>query len=466
MRDELALSAASRAPAPIPLRTALRVWMRIGWLSFGGPAGQIALMHRILVEELRWIGEARFLHALNYCMFLPGPEAQQLATYIGWLLNGTIGGLAAGILFVVPGALCVLVLSIVYASYGHVSWVDALFYGLKPAVIAVVAEALVRVGKRALKSPTQIALAALAFLALFVFGVPFPIVVVAAALIGWIGARSHPEQFPSVSRHAAKSASESTPLVDALFESGAMRHTRPTAARAVRVVATCGLLWIAPIALVAALFGKDSVFVDEGRFFSEAAVVTFGGAYAVLAYVAQAAVANFHWLAAPQMLDGLGLAETTPGPLILVTQFVGFLGAWNHPGALSPLAAGLLGAFLTTWVTFVPCFLWIFLGAPYVESLREHRSLGGALSAITAAVVGVIANLGVWFALHVVFREHEPVAIRGLALALPIWSSVDWLALALSLGSIVAMLRFRTEVLATLGVSALIGGVVHHLFLG
>ncbi|MCC6407412.1 MAG: chromate transporter [Planctomycetes bacterium] len=472
----------SRA-ARVSFREALAVWTRIGFLSFGGPAGQIAQMHRMLVEERRWIGEARFLHALNYCMLLPGPEAQQLATYIGWLMHGTRGGIAAGVLFVLPGACMVLALSVLYASFQSVGWVDALFFGLKPAVIAIVAEALLRVAKRALRSRAHVGLAVAAFLALFVFAVPFPWVVLGAGLFGFVASRVAPGALPSTAGHAPGSGShavnrgaasdaqsqvdaEREPVVDAAFAAGELEHTRPNALRALRVLATCLALWAAPFALIAATVGTDDTLFDIGTFFSRAAMVTFGGAYAVLSYVAQAAVNGFGWLSTEQMIDGLGLAETTPGPLILVTQFVGFLGAWHHPGELSPLAAGLCGAALTTWVTFVPCFLWIFLGAPYVEALRGHRALAGALSAITAAVVGVVANLSVTFALHVVFGEVGVLRAGPVAIAWPVGSSLDGLALALSLVCCVAALRFRTGMVTTLLIGAVGGGAVSYLLRG
>lgn len=427
-------------------------------------------MHRVLVEERRWIGEARFLHALNYCMLLPGPEAQQLATYIGWLMHGVRGGLVAGLLFILPGACAVLGLSWLYASFHDVTWIEALFFGLKPAVIAIVADALLRVGKRALKTRTQVALAVGALLALFVFAVPFPLVVLGAAVIGWTSSRFAPNAFPKGGGHAPKSsgdaAAESEPVIDALFAAGELEHTRPNVRRALTVLVVCLALWAAPLALVAGRFGDDSVFFHIGVFFSQAAVVTFGGAYAVLAYVAQAAVQTFGWLSTEQMIDGLGLAETTPGPLILVTQFVGFLGAWNHPGELSPLAAGLLGAFLTTWVTFVPCFLWIFLGAPWIEALRGHRGLASALSAITAGVVGVIANLSLTFAVHVVFTDVGIWHGGPITILRPVLASVDWAALALSLVCCVAALRFRTGMVTTLAIGALGGIAVSYLLRG
>src|SRR5258705_265576 len=340
---------------------AFRVWLRVALLSFGGPAGQIAVMHRILVEEKNWISESRFLHALNYCMLLPGPEAQQLATYIGWLMHRTAGGIVAGGLFILPGIIAIMGLSYIYAAYGNVGLIEALFFGLKAAVLAIVIQALFRIGKRALRNRIMIALATIAFVALF---------------------------------------------------------------------------------------------------FSKMAMVTFGGAYAVLAYVAQQAVEHYHWLGPREMLDGLGMAETTPGPLIMVLQFVGFMAAFRDPGTLSPMLAGTLGGLLATWVTFTPCFLWIFLGAPYIETLRGNKGLAGALGAITAAVVGVILNLSIWFALHTVFRQTSPVRSFGLSFDLPVWSSLDWPALLLAVAAAIAIFRFNMGMLMVLGGSCAAGGLL------
>jgi len=437
------------AAAHVPWREALRTWAKIGCLGFGGPAGQIALMHRILVEEKRWISEARFLHALNYCMLLPGPEAQQLATYVGWLLHRTPGGLAAGVLFVLPGAVVVLALSIVYARYQELPWVAASLAGLKPAVLAVVVEAVLRIGRRALRTRLLVGLAALAFVAIFALQVPFPAIVAGAAAIGFAAARLGPGWLP-----APHDAAAGTGAAD---RAAAAPHTRPSRARALRTLAVWSPLWLVPVAALHALLGPDAVFSRIALFFSQAAVVTFGGAYAVLAYLAQAAVTTYGWLAPGEMLDGLGLAETTPGPLILVTQFVGFLAAYRHATGLDPLAAGVLGAVLTTWVTFVPCFLWIFLGAPYMEALRGRRSLDGALIAITAAVVGVVLNLAVWFALHVVFRTLAPVRWGPLQLLVPELASFDSVALVLAGAALVAMLRFHVGMLPVLGASVLLG---------
>ncbi len=442
----------------ISFGAAIRVWVRISLLSFGGPAGQIALMHRVLVEEKKWISESRFLHALNYCMLLPGPEAQQFATYVGWLLHRTAGGLVAGILFVLPGALVILGLSILYAGYQELSLVQAIFFGIKAAVLAVVIEAVLRIGKRALKNSFMYSLAAAAFVGIFFFEVPFPLIVFGAGLIGFIGGRLNPDKFVVIKGHEPD-ASDETPVVDAALADGQLDHTRPSRGRAVKVTVVCLALWFGPLAVLAALLGFDHVFVQEGVFFSKMAVVTFGGAYAVLAYVAQEAVNNYGWLAPGEMLDGLGMAETTPGPLIMVVQFVGFMGAYRHPGLLDPMLAGFLGAMITTWVTFVPCFLWIFLGAPYIEALRGNQSLSAALSAITAAVVGVVLNLAVWFGLHVVFAEVNEVRAFGMTLQVPVWETVDVVALALAAAALVAMLRFKVGMIPTLAISALIGTI-------
>lgn len=436
----------------VSLWEAVRVWARIAVLSFGGPAGQIAMMHRIVVDEKRWIGEERFLHALNYCMLLPGPEAQQLAVYIGWLMHRTVGGLIAGILFVLPGVLSIMALSLLYATLGNTGAVQGLFFGLKAAVLAVVLEAVVRVGRRTLKNGVMVALSAAAFLAIFAFDVPFPLIILTAALIGLAGARLGFSAF----RPAPHMADPSAPRSSLLGE-GMPDHARPSPAWSLRIGAVCLVLWLGPVLALLLTLGPDNVFTGIAVFFSKMAVVTFGGAYAVLAYVAQQAVETYGWLYPGEMLDGLGMAETTPGPLIMVVQFVGFLGALRDPGALPPLLAGVLGGLLTTWVTFVPCFLWIFLGAPYVEALRGNRMLGAALSAITAAVVGVILNLALWFALHTLFARLQPVRFAGMALDLPVLSSVNPPALALTAAAVLAVFRFKAGMLPTLGACALAG---------
>ncbi|MEX2455116.1 MAG: chromate efflux transporter [Rhodospirillaceae bacterium] len=440
-------------------REAFAVWLRIGLLSFGGPAGQIALMHRILVDERRWISEGRFLHALNYCMLLPGPEAQQLATYCGWLMHRTVGGLAAGILFVLPGAVVMLALSVLYAGFRDVTFVEALFFGVKAAVLAVVIQAVIRIGSRALRNRAMIAIAASAFVAIYFLAIPFPLIVLGAATIGLAGGRLCPHIFSAGGHGDGSAADDADFAVERMKARGLLGHTSPSARRAVSVSAICLVLWILPVALLAYLLGPGHVYVQEGLFFSKMAVVTFGGAYAVLAYVAQQAVEVYGWLAPGEMLDGLGMAETTPGPLILVVQHVGFIGAFRNPGALDPMLAGTLGAILTTWVTFVPCFLWIFLGAPWIERLRGNRVLNAALTAITAAVVGVILNLAVWFGTHALFAEVAERTAYGFRLYVPAWETLDPGMLLLTVGALVATLRFGAGMLPTLAVSALLGVV-------
>ncbi|WP_027039664.1 chromate efflux transporter [Mesorhizobium ciceri] len=440
-------------PAAPTFAEATKVWARIGLLSFGGPAGQIALMHKELVEDRRWIGEQRFLHALNYCMLLPGPEAQQLAIYVGWLLHRTVGGLVAGILFVIPGALVMLALSSLYVLYGDMPLVAALFFGVKAAVLAIVIEAVIRIGRRALKNRVMVSIAVAAFIAIYALNVPFPLIVLFAGLTGWLGDRVAPGLF-SGSAHGKDSVADFKGAVDLMFERGELAHVKPTKWHAPRTLAIWLPLWLGPVLLIWWFTGSASVWTEIGRFFSLMAVVTFGGAYAVLAYVAQAAVQSFGWLAPGEMVDGLGLAETTPGPLILVLQFVGFIAAFRHSGSLDPLLAGSLGALLTLWVTFTPCFFWIFLGAPYIETLRGNKALSAALGAITAAIVGVIMNLALWFGLHVIFRE---VHATGLGMNMPVLSSIDWRAALLSVAAMVAILKLKVGMLPTLALSALAG---------
>ncbi|WP_426959596.1 chromate efflux transporter [Muricoccus radiodurans] len=432
-------------PAFPSFAAALRVWFRIGLLSFGGPAGQIALLHREVVEARHWVGERRFLHALNFCTLLPGPEAMQLATYLGWLMHGVRGGLAAGLLFVLPGAAVMLALTLVYVTLGSVPLIAALFFGLKCAVLVLVVEALIRIGRRALHGTASWVLAGLAFLALFALGVPFPLVVLSAALVGL----ALPGAFTPAGHRAA--ATDTPALLDALLEADPGRPARQ--ARAARVAGFAAItLWLLPVAaLVAAGAGR---WADIALFFSKMAVVTVGGAYAVLAYVAQDAVRDLGWLTAPEMLAGLGLAETTPGPLILVLQFVGFLAGQGAPGAVTGIPGGVAGAVLTLWVTFAPCFAFIFLGAPAVERLQGNRALSGALSAVTAAVVGVIANLALWFGLRVLFRTVRPVF--G-ALEWPVLSSLDPAALALGVLAAVLLFRLRLGVVPTLAATAAAG---------
>lgn len=445
------------APAAHPsFREAFRFWLKLGFISFGGPAGQIAIMQHELVEKKRWIGQERFLHALNYCMLLPGPEAQQLAIYCGWLLHRTWGGIAAGALFVLPSAFLLWGLSYVYAAHGAVPWVAAIFSGLKPAVVAVVAAAVLRIGGKALKTPAMWAIAAAAFGLIFGLGVGFPWIVAGAAALGWAGRKFAPAQFPAGGGHgggkrAASAGGESArAVIDDLADAGAVA---PSWGRALRVTALCGALWVAPIAAAGLVWGWGSTLVDQGRFFSQAAMVTFGGAYAVLPYVAQQAVDSYQWLTGPQMLAGLAFAETTPGPLIMVLQFVGFMGGWGQPdGALSPLMAATLCSAMTTWVTFVPCFMWIFLGAPHIERMRGNQALGSALAAVTASVVGVILNLAVWFG----WQVWRPVAPDGTAH----W---NWFAVGVGVAAFVALHRFKANLVAVIAAAGAAGWLVNML---
>ncbi|MDX5434172.1 MAG: chromate efflux transporter [Halomonas sp.] len=443
-------------PHDVPFREAFRVWLRIALLSFGGPAGQIAVMHRILVEEKRWIGEHRFLHALNYCMLLPGPEAQQLAIYIGWLMHRTKGGLVAGTLFVLPGFIAILALSYLYAALGNVGMVEGLFFGLKAAVLAIVINAVVRIGKRALRNNVMLGIAAAAFVAIFFLDIAFPLIILGAALIGFVGGKAGSPQFRVGGGHGPEGASGLADG-DSLLGAELPNHARPNRAWSLKISAICLTLWLTPVALLLLALGPDNVFSQIATFFSRMAVVTFGGAYAVLSYVAQAAVQNYGWLAPGEMLDGLGMAETTPGPLIQVVQFVGFMGAFRDAAPLDPWLAATLAAILTTWVTFVPCFLWIFLGAPYVERLRDNAALSGAMTAITAAVVGVVLNLAVWFGLHVVFAEVGEWRGAGLRLLIPDVASLDLAALVLSVAALLAIFRFGVGMLKVLGACALAG---------
>src|SRR5436309_6209808 len=436
-----------------------RVFLRIGLLSFGGPAGQIALMHKELVESRRWISDARFLHALNYCMLLPGPEAQQLATYIGWLMHRTRGGVMAGVLFVIPGIIAIMALSYIYAGWGNVPIVVALFFGLKAAVLAIVLEAVFRIGRRSLKNKVMVALAAAAFIGIFFFNIPFPLIILGAALIGFLGTKSGISAFDIEARHGPKKAG--APAAETVLGDDLPKHARPTVAGALRASSIWLALWLIPVIAIVATLGFGNVFSEIAIFFSKMAMVTFGGAYAVLAYVAQQAVENYGWLKPGEMLDGLGMAETTPGPLIMVLQFVGFMAAYRDPGALHPMLAGTLGGLLATWVTFTPCFLWIFLGAPFVEKLRGHKALNAALSAITAAVVGVILNLAIWFAIHTVFRETVPVRAFPLSFDAPNFLTVDPWALALSIAAAVAIFRFKVGMIPTLAACCVAGIVLY-----
>lgn len=445
----------------VPLREAFWAWCRVAALSFGGPAGQISVMHRIIVDEKKWIGEERFLHALNYCMLLPGPEAQQLATYIGWLMHRTVGGLMAGILFVLPGFVSILTLSIIYASFEDSIVVQAVFFGIKPAVMAIVLEAVLRIGKRVLKNSTMISLAVASFVAIFFLNVPFPALIIAAGLIGFIGERIAPQRFRVLKGHGKVGTDGKTgeTSVEAV-----LTNVRPSLRRSLLVSTVFLSLWFGPLIVIGLLLGPQSVFVQEGLFFSKAAVVTFGGAYSVLAYIAQQAVEKYGWLQPGEMLDGLGMAETTPGPLIMVVQFVGFMGAYRNPGSFDPLIAGILGSVVTTWVTFVPCFFWIFLGAPYVERLRGNQSLSSTLSAITAAVVGVILNLAVWFSLHTLFQKVESWQGYGLRILVPEWSSINIAACCIAILSLLLTFYWKMGMAITLATATTLGAILHLMF--
>jgi chromate transporter len=439
----------------VRFRDATRVWAGIGLNSFGGPAGQIAVMHRELVERRRWVSERRFLHALNYCMILPGPEAQQLATYVGWLMFGVPGGVVAGGLFILPGFLAMLVLAASYATFGSVVWVAGLLFGIQAAVVAIVAEAVLRIGRRTLRSTALRVVAATSFLAIFLFAVPFPFIVAAAAVVGWWGGRGRPGWFP-LGDHTGAEPDEAGAALLADDET-----LDPVQARRARwAAAVCAVVWVVPVVAVLVTQGSHSIFAQEAWLFSKSAVITFGGAYAALGYVAQQAVAGYGWIGPRDMIAGLGLAESTPGPLVLVLEFVGFLAAYDRPGTLPPLLAGVLGAAVTAWVTFVPCFLFIFAGAPYVERLRSSVSLSHALTSVTAAVAGVVLNLAVWFALHTAFATVRGERFGPLHVAVPVWSSVRVASITISVLAAVAVFRLKAGTLRVLGAAAALGAVL------
>jgi len=420
----------------IPLRESFRYWLKLGFISFGGPTGQIAMMHRDLVEKKKWIAEDHFLQALNFCMLLPGPEAQQLATYIGWLLNGKWGGIIAGGLFVLPSIFILWLFAWLYASHGSVPSVAALFYGLKPAVVAIVLEAVLRIGKKSLKTGFLYSLAAAAFVGIYVFNIPFPVIVLSAGLIGYLSGTLAPGLFPKVAEN------KSTPQQDSPVAEKAAEGRSRGWQRFTKVLAVFLSLWALPIILLGLWRGWNDTFIDIGILFSKAAVVTFGGAYAVLGYISQEAVSHYHWIMPEQMMDGLGLAETTPGPLIMVNQFVGYLAGYYHAQGLSPALGGAIGGLLTTWVTFIPSFMMIFLLAPYIETLRKNRKLGTALSAITASVVGVVLNLAV------IFTHHTLVPDTG---------GFDWYALAASIIAFAGMQRLKWGMVPVIIGSAITG---------
>jgi chromate transporter len=422
----------------------VRTFARVGALSFGGPAGQIALMHKEIVEDRGWVDEDAYLRALNLCHLLPGPEAQQLATWIGWRLHGVRGGLAAGLLFVIPGAVVILALSILYGYAADLHWFEALFLGVKAAVLAIVVQALIRIGRRALNTGFKRALAACAFVALFLFALPFPLVVLGAGVLGTLVATTRPDWL-GVRPIAPGTETAAAPGRNAVLAT-------------VRAVLGWAAIWAAPMILIFALLGPDHVLWRIGSFFSQLAVVTFGGAYAVLAYMAQEAVQSHGWLTAREMADGLGLAETTPGPLIMVTQFVGYLAAFRAPEPFSPLVAGAIGALLTTWVTFAPCFMWIFALAPWMDRIERIRPLQAGLAAITAAVVGVIANLTVWFAIQILFTRVDTLRAGPLHLSVPDPTSLDWRVALLALTAALLLFRLHRGVLTTLAACA-VGGL-------
>jgi chromate transporter len=444
--------AAQPARDVVPFREATKAWFLISLQTFGGPAGQIAVMQRHLVDERRWIGQKRFLHALNYCMLLPGPEAQQLAIYVGWLLNGLRGGLVAGTLFVLPGVVALLALSAVYVGFGDTTVVTALFAGLAPAVVAIVAQAVWRVGSRALTNRVLVGFAVGAFAALALFAVPFPVVIAVAAIAGWALHRWRPQLVTGGGGHGSTDDGPA-PLVS----DDALHHNEPNTRRAGTILVVGLLVWLLPVAAVALLTGISSVYTQQGLFFSGTAVVTFGGAYAVLAFVAQRAVEHYGWLSAGDMVRGLALAESTPGPLIMVVQFVAFLGAYHNPGPLDPWTAGIVASLLTTWVTFVPCFLFILLGAPYIEKLRGNQTLSAALTGITAAVVGVIANLGLYFALHTLFADVQEVTAGPIRTQVPDLATIRPVPVAITVVAAVLIFRLKWSVLRVLGVCAALG---------
>jgi chromate transporter len=443
----------TNAPAHgVSFAEATRFWIKLGFINFGGPTGQIAMMYDELVDRKHWISNGRFLHALNYCMLLPGPEAQQLAIYVGWLLHKVRGGIVAGVAFVLPAFFLILGLSYAYVTYGEVTWVSGIFYGLSAAVIGIVSAAVIRIGSRALGNGVMYAVAGMAFLAIFLFHVPFPLIVLAAGLIGLVGGQRWPETFSIAQAHG--DAVEQTAISD-VGSAGA--HTEVSLRRSMKVLVIGLAIWFAPLILVAVWAGRGDVLTQEAWFFSKAAVVTFGGAYAVLAYINQAAVTTYGWLLPTQMVAGLGLAESTPGPLIMVTEFVGFVGAYQHPGGIEPVLAGVLGAMVVTWATFAPCFLWIFLGAPFIEHLRTNARITNALTTITAAIVGVVLNLALSFGIQTLFKDVRDVSVFGGPVPLPVWSSFDVFAAVVASISFVGLWKFRWNVIPLVLASAAAG---------
>jgi chromate transporter len=409
-------------PTPHPsFSEAFKFWLKLGFISFGGPTGQIAIMHQELVEKRRWISNTRFLQGLNYCMLLPGPEAKQLAIYIGWLLHKIPGGVVAGVFFVLPSIFILFGLSLLYAAYGNIPWIAAVFSGLKPAVLAIVAAAVIKIAQKALKNGILITLAALSFVAIFFFQAPFPLIILTAGLLGLIGGTYFPSRFQVI--REKDGVSEDAYVQYCELDTAC--HTDPSLRRNVSLLLVFLLLWIIPVAALL-LLNTQSVFVTEAFFFTKAAFLTFGGAYAVLTYIAQAGVEQYGWLTGPQMIDGLGLAETTPGPLIMVVQFVGFMAGWNNPGSWSPVTAGLIGSLIATYFTFLPSFLFIMLGGPYLEKFRQNKKLTAALSAVTATVVGVVLNLAVWFGIQILIPAPGRINVFGLVLGLASFAALQW----------------------------------------
>ncbi len=441
-------------PAPVSLREALRVWAYIGINSLGGPAGQISVMHREVVDRRRWISDGRFVHALNYCLLLPGPEAQQLATYLGWLMHGVRGGVAAGALFILPGFVVMLALSVIYVVFGSVTWVSGLLFGLQAAVVALVLQAMVRIARRTLHGPALICIAIASFIALFLFALPFPLVIALAAAAGWLMGRARPLWID-------RNAGLDTPVKDTDVLLADDMAVSPANARRARNAALAALvLWLVPVVVLVLVLGTSNLYAQQALLFSKTAVITFGGAYAVLTYIAQQAVQNYHWLSMGDMATGLGLAETTPGPLLLVLEFVGFVAAYEHPGVLPPLVAGLCGATLTVWVTFLPCFFFIFIGAPYVERLRHNRALRHALTGLGASVVGVIGNLAVTFAIATAFAQVNRTSWGPFSVELPLVSSVKYASLAISVVALVLVFGLKQSTLRILATCAALGLVV------
>lgn len=438
----------------ISLREATRVWVYIGVNSFGGPAGQIAVLHREIVERRNWVSERRFLHALNYCMILPGPEAQQLATYLGWLMHGTLGGVIAGCLFVIPGFIAMLALAASFATWGSVVWVGGLFAGVQAAVVPIVAQAVTRIGKRTLRTRALQLVAVISFVAIALLRIPFPLIIIGAGLFGWFAGRRRTSWFP-IGGHGKDDDVNATPAL--LSDDVAI--DKATSRKALRAGLICALLWLVPVIALFVTLGTESVFTQESVLFSKSAIVTFGGAYAVLGYIAQQAVGRYGWITAGDMAVGLGLAETTPGPLIMVVEFVGFLAAYSHPGNLPPLIAGTLGAIITVWVTFVPCFMFIFFGAPYVERLRHNMSISNALTSVGAAVAGVVLNLAVWFALHTAFDTVNERSFGPITIPVPDISTVNLSAIVIALIAAVLVFRLRIGILKVLGICAVLGAI-------